>query len=216
MLRPGLLEGAGVLLAGTARSAHGESLGQAAASACSALGAALASCTVPAGSSPEQLEADSDEAVRAALAELERIDVLVLDAASLLAEGTAGADAEAGSLSDGALGDCLRVTWAITRSVFNGAFAAAQAGGRVLYLAPRDGGGVHDGAALAGLENLSRTLSIEWARHGVTAVTIAPGRLTPADQVAALAAYLASPAGAYFSGCLLDLRGPGGAAGLGS
>jgi hypothetical protein len=28
--------------------------------------------------------------------------------------------------------------------------------------------------------------------------------------VAALTAYLASHAGAYFSGCLLDLRGPGG------
>jgi len=28
-----------------------------------------------------------------------------------------------------------------------------------------------------------------------------------AGELAALAAYLASPAGAYFSGCLLDLRG---------
>jgi hypothetical protein len=31
--------------------------------------------------------------------------------------------------------------------------------------------------------------------------------------VAALVAYLASAAGAYFSGCLLDLRGPGSDAG---
>jgi hypothetical protein len=38
-------------------------------------------------------------------------------------------------------------------------------------------------------------------------VTIAPGTETGAGEVAALSAYLASPAGAYFSGCLLDLRG---------
>ena len=65
----------------------------------------------------------------------------------------------------------------------------------------------HSDAARAGLENLSRTLSIEWSRHGVTAVTIAPGATTAGSEVAALAAFLASPAGAYFSGCLLDLRG---------
>ncbi len=41
----------------------------------------------------------------------------------------------------------------------------------------------------------------------ITAVTIAPGAATTAGEVAALTAYLASPAGAYFSGCLLDLRG---------
>ena len=39
-------------------------------------------------------------------------------------------------------------------------------------------------------------------------VAIAPGEGTPAGEVAALCAYLASPAGAYFSGCLLDLRAP--------
>ena len=62
-------------------------------------------------------------------------------------------------------------------------------------------------AARAGLENLARTLSIEWARYGITTVAIAPGEKTAASEVAALIAYLASPAGAYFSGCLLDLRG---------
>jgi hypothetical protein len=40
-------------------------------------------------------------------------------------------------------------------------------------------------------------------------VAIAPGDDTDAGELAAIAAYLASPAGAYFSGCLLDLTAPG-------
>jgi NAD(P)-dependent dehydrogenase (short-subunit alcohol dehydrogenase family) len=105
------------------------------------------------------------------------------------------------------LGACMQATWAITRSVFNLALLPAGRGGRILYLAPPAGADEHSDAARAGLENLSRTLSIEWARHGVTAVTIAPGAATAPGEVGALAAFLASPAGAYFSGCLLDLRG---------
>jgi citronellol/citronellal dehydrogenase len=234
MLRPGLLDGVGVLLAGPPADAGREALGYAVAGACSALGAALARCAAPAAgasredgesasenrhSSPEDGEAASEEAVRTALGELGAIDVLVIDAAGILEPG-----AEAGSQADGAaemrlqtaaaraLGDCLRSAWTLTRSVFNLAFVPGQKGGRLLYLAPREGAGPHAGAALAGLENLARTLSIEWARYGVTAVTIAPGRVTPAGEVATLVAYLASPAGAYFSGCLLDLRGTGSSA----
>jgi NAD(P)-dependent dehydrogenase (short-subunit alcohol dehydrogenase family) len=214
MLRPGLLEGVGVLVAGPAAPrAGGESLGDAVAGACAALGAALAACAAPAGGSHEQIEAASDDAVRAALEGIGRIDVLVLDGSGLFDLETAGATDRTDTAGAArALGECLEAAWTLTRSVFNIAFAPAKEGGRVLYLAPSDGAGMHAGAALAGLENLSRTLSIEWARHGVTAVTIATGGLTPASEVAALAAYLASPAGAYFSGCLLDLRGPRGSA----
>jgi NAD(P)-dependent dehydrogenase (short-subunit alcohol dehydrogenase family) len=201
MLRPGLLDGVGVLLAGPeVPRTGGEALADAVAESCSALGATLASCRAPAGASPELQEAASEQAVASALREIGRIDVLVIDAAS--------------SFEPGALGERLQSAWALTRAVFNLALLPAQEGGRLIYLAPRDGAGERSRAALAGLENLSRTLSIEWARHGVTAVTIAPGRLTAAGEVAALASYLASPAGAYFSGCLLDLRGPGRAAGL--
>jgi NAD(P)-dependent dehydrogenase (short-subunit alcohol dehydrogenase family) len=77
-----------------------------------------------------------------------------------------------------------------------------------VYLAPSPAAGPQADAARAGLENLGRTLSTEWARYGITLVTIAPGETTATGEVAALCAYLASPAGAYFSGCLLDLRGP--------
>jgi NAD(P)-dependent dehydrogenase (short-subunit alcohol dehydrogenase family) len=97
----------------------------------------------------------------------------------------------------------------VTRATVNVAFLPREQGGRIVYLAPRPLSGAHAGAACAGLENLARTLSIEWARHAITAVTIVPGDATAAAEIAALTAYLASPAGGYFSGCLLDLRGPG-------
>ena len=135
--------------------------------------------------------------VAAALTELGSLDLLVVDGAGLFAQG--------------GLRDCLDATWNVTRAVVNHAFLAGEASsstGRVVYLAPAPNAGEHSGAARAGLENLARTLSTEWARHGITVVTIAPGEGTAAGEVAALCAYLASPAGAYFSGCLLDLRGP--------
>jgi NAD(P)-dependent dehydrogenase (short-subunit alcohol dehydrogenase family) len=211
MLRPGLLDGVGVLVAPPATPQPGpEPFGEAVAAACSALGAAVSGWGVPTGASHEPLEAASDEAVTRALGELERIDVLVIDAAALFAAEPDGAAEARAPDAGSALGACLQAAWTLTRSVFNLALLPAERGGRLLYLAPRDGAGAHSPGALAGLENLSRTLSIEWSRHGVTAVTIAPGPLTPAGEVAALAAYLASPAGAYFSGCLLDLRGAGG------
>lgn len=136
-----------------------------------------------------------------------------------------------------ALGACLETSWNVTRAIASRAFLPRGQGGRIIYLAPPAAAvaavaapgaaaapgpaaaagpvmapdpGVYADAARAGLENLGRTLSIEWARHGITALTIAPGTATSSGEVAALTAYLASPAGAYFSGCLLDLRGPAG------
>jgi NAD(P)-dependent dehydrogenase (short-subunit alcohol dehydrogenase family) len=121
------------------------------------------------------------------------IDMLVVDGAALFASG--------------GLRACLDSAWDATRAVVNLAFLPAARGGRIVYLAPAPGAGEQADAARAGLENLARTLSVEWARHQVTLVTIALGDDTAPGEAAALAAYLASPAGAYFSGCLLDLRG---------
>jgi NAD(P)-dependent dehydrogenase (short-subunit alcohol dehydrogenase family) len=95
----------------------------------------------------------------------------------------------------------------VTRAVANAAFLPDDRGGRVLFVAPPPDAGRHAEAARAGLENLARTLSIEWARHGIVLAAIAPRATSAAGEVATLCAYLASPAGAYFSGCLLDLRG---------
>ena len=172
--------------------------GEAVSEACATLGARVSRCRPEAAE-----EAALDAVVAAAVGETGRIDLLVVDGASLFAHALAQA-------GDGhaALRACVDIAWNATRAVVNGAFLPAAAGGRIVYLAPTPDAGEHAPAACAGLENLARTLSIEWARHGITTVTIAPGVQTPAGEVAALVAYLASPAGAYFSGCLLDLRGP--------
>lgn len=127
------------------------------------------------------------------LAEPGAVDMLVVDGAALFASG--------------GLHGCLGGAWEATTAVVNGAFLPAVRGGRIVYLAPPPGAGEQADAARAGLENLARTLSVEWARHEITVVTIALGDTTTPGETAALTAYLASPAGAYFSGCLLDLRG---------
>ena len=125
------------------------------------------------------------------------VDVLVVDGGDLFAAG--------------GLDGCLEDAWTATHTVANQAFLSGEGrgrGGRIVYLAPPPSAGEHADAARAGLENLARTLSIEWARHRITTVTIALGDTTTPGEAAALTAYLASPAGAYFSGCQLDMRGP--------
>lgn len=102
--------------------------------------------------------------------------------------------------------DQLRATldaaWVAIRAVATGAFISHQRGGKIALIAPPPGDPAAAGVRAAA-ENLARTLSIEWARHGVRTVAIAPGAQTTDEQLAALAAYLASPAGDYFSGCVL-------------
>lgn len=202
LLRPGLLEGTSVLIASTAGPVA--PLGIAVGEACAELAANVHMCAPDVAD-----EAVVDRIVTAAVAELGSLEMLVVDGAGLFAQG--------------GLCSCLDATWNVTRAVVNHAFLASdqpteprqpephQADRecrRIVYLAPQPNAGEFAGAACAGLENLGRTLSTEWARYGITVVTIAPGDGTPAGEVARLCAYLASPAGAYFSGCLLDLRGP--------
>jgi hypothetical protein len=95
------------------------------------------------------------------------------------------------------------------RAALDGAWDAIQpraTGPLLIVLLAPPPGDAHNEAARAGLENLARTLSIEWARLGIRPVAIHPGAATPAEEVAELAAFLASPAGAYYSGCRFDLR----------
>jgi hypothetical protein len=156
VLRPGVLDGVRVLVAGAGP------VGAAVAARAAALGARVG---------------DQDEP-----------DVLVWDGAAAFA-AAAGVDA--------------------VRAALDGAWAAIQPRATrpmlLLLIAPPPGD-AHAEAARAGLENLARTLSIEWARLGIRPVAIHPGAATAAGEVAELAAFLASPAGAYYSGCRFDLR----------
>ncbi len=98
------------------------------------------------------------------------------------------------------------------RAALDGAWDAIQpavegplaGGGLIVLLAPAPGD-AHAEAARAGLENMARTLSIEWARLGIRPVAVLPGVATDGSEVAELVAFLASPAGAYYSGCRFEL-----------
>ena len=99
------------------------------------------------------------------------------------------------------VGDALlEQEWAAVQAVASELFIPARAG-RIILIAPRRDAGT----VKAGVENLARTLSVEWARYGITTTAITPGPKATDDQLAMLVAYLCSPAGAYFSGCRFDL-----------
>jgi citronellol/citronellal dehydrogenase len=102
-------------------------------------------------------------------------------------------------------------------------------------LSPHNGmpGMVHSGAARAAVENMTRTLAIEWARFQVKLVAIAAGqfdtevlrtkyprevsenvartiplgRLGRPEELAWMVAYLASPAGDFTSGTVITIDG---------
>jgi len=127
-------------------------------------------------------------------------------------------------------------TWLMTHAAATKAMIP-QGGGKVISvtLSPHHGmpGMVHSGAARAAVENMMRTLSIEWARHGIrlcalaagqfdtetlrtkyprevvdnVAGTVPLGRLGTEEEMAWLVAYLASPAGDFFSGSVITIDG---------
>lgn len=183
VLRPGVLDG---LVVRTYGGAEGP------AQRLAALGAEVA----PLGGDP-----GDEESLAAAATQAGAVDVLVVD-------GERPFRAAGGGIAG-------------LRAAADGAFAAARAvatacwieggrpGGKVVLIAPRPGAGEHAEAAGAALENLARTLSVEWARFGVRAVALRPGDRAADEEIAELVAYLASPAGDYVSGTALA---PGGGA----
>ena len=179
LLRPHLLDGRVVALGG-----GGEDV---------PLGRPLAAL----GAATPQLPATPDEEAMAAAVD-PHTHALVHDLRP--AFGTAG------GTGDHALRATLDLAWITVRAVANAAFIAAARGGKVVLIAPAPDE-EHPAAAgvRAAAENLARTLSIEWARHAIASVAITPGTDTDDFELAALAAYLVSPAGDYFSGCRLAL-----------
>jgi NAD(P)-dependent dehydrogenase (short-subunit alcohol dehydrogenase family) len=108
--------------------------------------------------------------------------------------------------SSGAELEGIERAWIAIRAIASGALIPAGAG-RIVLLAPGAAASPHACAVRAALENLARTLSVEWARYGITTTTIWPRSGTQEGELAELVAYLCSPAGAYFSGCRFDLGG---------
>ena len=187
LLRPGLL-GRQVI----ALSAGDSGLGPSVAAACGELGAAVEPCaTAP------DTEVTAEEAVAAILVRRGHIDTLVVDA-----DAAFGASPGPGAAP---LRDAVDATWHLTRAVANAAMIPGERGGKIVFLAPAPDRGAHAEAARDALENMARTLSIEWARHGIRLTALAPGPRTSPGDVGQLVAYLASPAGDYFSGCRFAL-----------
>jgi len=137
------------------------------------------------------LEADllDEEATQAAAAAAGEAEVLVVDAAVLF--GAGGPEL---------LRAALDAAWSAVRAHF-----APERAGKVVLVAPRPGAGDHAPALRAGLENLARTLSIEWSRYGTRTVALLPGPETADGELGELVAFLASPAGEYYSGCAFTL-----------
>jgi citronellol/citronellal dehydrogenase len=128
-------------------------------------------------------------------------------------------------------------TWLMTHAVATRAMLPEKRGGKIVNvtLSPHHGlpGMAHSSAARAAVENLTRVLSIEWARFGIrltalaaghfatetlrtkypkqvvegVAGTVPLGRLGTEEEFAWLVAYLASPAGDYLSGAILTIDG---------
>ncbi len=127
-------------------------------------------------------------------------------------------------------------TWLMSHAAATKAFMPAG-GGKILSvtLSPHNGmpGMVHSGAARAAVENMMRTLAIEWSRFGITTCSIAAGQFATEtlltkypkelveniantiplgrtgrpEEIAWLLTYLASPAGDYYSGTTITLDG---------
>jgi hypothetical protein len=122
------------------------------------------------------------------------VHAILIDAADTF--GAGGPDA---------LRAALEQSWRAARAMAGGAMIDSEIPGRLLFIAPAPDARPHAAAARAALENLARTLSVEWARFGITAVALTPGPATTYADLAELICFLVSPAGAYFSGCRFDL-----------
>src|SRR5436190_16158983 len=244
---PGLLAGKVCVVSGA-----GTGIGRATALELARLGAVVVGC----GRRPEPL-AETVEAIRAegGEASCEALDIREADAVDAFVDGVVGAHGRLDVLVNNAGGQFLspaeaispkgfrtvielnvQGTWQMTHAAAAKAFIP-QAGGKVISvtLSPHNGmpGMVHSGAARAAVENMTRTLAIEWARFGIklTALaagqfdtevlrtkyprevtenvtrTIPLGRLGHPEEIAWLVAYLAPPAGDFVSGAVITIDG---------
>ena len=247
IFREGLLDGVVCVVSGA-----GTGLGRATALELAALGATVIGC----GRRPEPL-AETVAAIRDAggSAEAEPVDIRDDDAVQRLFDGVVERHGRLDVLVNNAGGQFLspaeaispkgfrtvmelnvQGTWQMTHAAAEKAFIPQRSGKVIsVTLSPHHGmpGMVHSGAARAAVENMMRTLSIEWARFNITLCAVAAGQFdtevlrtkypkevsdnvartvpmqrlgTPAEM-AWMIAYLASPAGDFLSGCVVTVDG---------
>ena len=178
LLRAELLKGYGIVLAGPP--------GEGVASRLRELGARVE--TLEGQDQPGDDEAGSWARARLPLR------AVVYDARASF--GAGGPDALTGTMHD---------AWLAVREVAVGALIEASEPGKVVLIGPTPDSGPHAQAAGAALENLVRTLSVEWARYGITTVMVAPAPGLEASRLAELVGFLCSPAADYVSGSRLDV-----------
>lgn len=244
---PGLLDGKICVVSGA-----GTGLGKATALELARLGATVVGC----GRRTEPLEGMVAEVTSAGgKAEFEPLDIRDDEAVDGLMDGVLARHGRIDLLVNNAGGQFLspaeaitpkgfrtvielnvQGTWQMTHAAATKAFIP-QGEGKVVSLtvSPHSGfpGMVHTGAARAAVENMMRTLSIEWARFGVRLVAVAVGqfdtetlrtkypkaisenvagtvplgRMGTEEEMAWLVAFLASPGGDFFSGCVITIDG---------
>jgi citronellol/citronellal dehydrogenase len=247
IFRPGLLEGQVCVVSGA-----GTGLGRATSFELAALGATVVGC----GRRAEPLQ-ETVTAIREAggVADAEPMDIRDSDAVEGLLDGIVERHGRLDLLVNNAGGQFLspaeaispkgfrtvielnvQGTWQMTHAAATKAFIPQRSGKVIsITLSPHHGmpGMAHSGAARAAVENMMRTLSIEWARFNVKLCAVAAGqfdtevlrtkypkevaenvvrtvplqRLGTPQEMAWLIAYLASPGGDFLSGCVITIDG---------
>jgi citronellol/citronellal dehydrogenase len=233
-------------------SGAGTGLGRAAAIELASLGAIVIGC----GRRPEPIQ-ETVQVIRAAdgSAECEAMDIRDAEAVDAFFDGVIERHGRVDVLVNNAGGQFMspaeaitpkgfrtvielnvQGTWQMTHAAATKAFIPQRSGKVVsVTLSPHQGmpGMVHSGAARAAVENMMRTLSIEWARFNIKLCAVAAGqfdtevirtkyprevsenvartiplqRLGTPEEMAWMVAYLASPAGDFLSGCVITIDG---------
>ncbi len=129
----------------------------------------------------------------------------------------------------------LNGTWYMTQAMYHRFFAKQESGSiiNIIVMIQRGFPGMaHTGAARAGVDNLTKSLAVEWARKGVRVNAVAPGiidstgfaqypdelkngladkiplgRLGETDEVAELVGFLAGPRANYITGETIYIDG---------